>query len=66
MESYNLNTMNSYLVPASSLPRNEAGEVDLASYIAVAKDTSRPTAIITNGYSDASASTVIHFMSSYV
>lgn len=65
MESHNLNTMNSYFVPASVLPKNVAGEVDLADYVHIAKDYKNPELVLTNGMSESNNSSVIHLMSSY-
>mgnify|MGYP006919288008 CR=1 FL=1 len=48
MESHNLNTMNSYFVPASLLPKNASGEVDLADYVHKAKDIKNPSLVLTN------------------
>ncbi len=66
MESYNLNTMNSYFVPNSLLPKNSDWVVDLADYVHVAKDIKNPEAVLSNANTDSNASSVIHLMSSYI
>ena len=58
--------MNSYFIPASLTPKNAEGVADLADYVHIATDTKDPTAILTNGNSASNASSVIHFMSSYI
>ncbi len=66
MESYNLNTMNSYFIPTKALPVNAAGETDLADYVHIATDYKNPTLVLTNANSASNATSVIHFMSSYI
>jgi F0F1-type ATP synthase membrane subunit a len=66
MESYNLNTMNSYFVPNSLLPKNSDWDVDLADYVHIAKDIKNPQAVLSNANTDSNASSVIHLMSSYI
>lgn len=66
MEAHNLNTMNSYFIPANAIPLNESGIVDLADYTTVTKDLNNPTKILSNGDSEINGISVIHFMSSYV
>lgn len=66
MESHNLNTMNSYFVPASLMPKDAQGNVNLADYVHIATDTKNPSTVLTNGNSESNASSVIHLMSSYI
>lgn len=66
MESYNLNTMNSYFIPTKSLPVNASWQVDLADYAHIATDYKNPELVLTNANSASNASSVIHFMSSYI
>lgn len=65
MESHNLNTMNSYFVPASLMPKDAQGNVNLADYVHIATDTKNPSTVLTNGNSESNGSSVIHLMSSY-
>lgn len=66
MEAHNLNTMNSYFIPANAIPLNESGIVDVADYVTVTQDLNDPTKILSNADSEVNNTSVIHFMSSYV
>lgn len=65
MESANLNTMNSYYIPATITPTNEAWEVDVADYVTVSKNLHNTEQILSNADAENAAPSVIHLMSSY-
>lgn len=66
MEAHNLNTMNSYFIPANAIPANESGVVDIADYVTITQDLQDPTKILSNGDVEVNNTSVIHFMSSYI